>query len=417
MPKQVKPEHPKIRIGIVGTGQRATAHAKAIVASPDAELTVLCDRDEKRLHDFAHTYPVGKARLTTSLDELLAENRVDGVVITVPDRAHREVAERCFAAGKHCMLEKPMALTVEDCQSIIRAKEAAGRILQIGFVLRYTPYWRKIKAIIESGALGQIMSVSACEYLRVGHSISYMRRWHRKKENSGSFLLAKCSHDLDVLCWLIGSRPTRVASFGDNNFFLPKKRPASHCSICPDAETCPYKFGRQDDGFVVLSEEQKANLSKYDIDLCVYNDDKDIVDNQVSLLEFGNNVRATFSLQCFYPYLSERFITITGSKAYLFGTCQKNLIELHHSADQRKEVIDLSGEVEEGDGHGGGDNRFIQEFIACIRDGTEPAADLSAGLASTVIACAIEEARNTRTVIEIPTSHYEAICQETPLQS
>jgi hypothetical protein len=98
----------------------------------------------------------------------------------------------------------------------------------------------------------------------------------------------------------------------------------------------------------------------------------------------------------------------TGSKAYLFGTYQKNLIELHHSADRRKEVIDLSGEIEADDGHGGGDSRFIKKFAACIRDGTEPAADLSAGLASTVIACAIEAARSTRSVVEIPASRYEA---------
>jgi predicted dehydrogenase len=73
-----------------------------------------------------------------------------------------------------------------------------------------------------------------------------------------------------------------------------------------------------------------------------------------------------------------------------------------------EEVIDLSGETEADDGHGGGDSRFIKEFAACIRNGTEPAADLSAGLAGTVIACAIEEARRSRTVVEIPPAHYEA---------
>jgi predicted dehydrogenase len=398
----------KVGLGIVGAGQRATAFVKNAAAVPGAELVCVCERDGKRLQDFARSHPVGSARLTTSLDELLADDRVEGVVITVPDRAHREVAERCFAAGKHCMIEKPMALTEADCKAIIRAKEKAGRILQVGFVLRYAPYFRKIKEIVDSGVLGQIMSIAASEYLRVGHSISYMRRWHRKKENSGSFMLAKCSHDLDMLNWLVGSRPVRVASFGDCNFFLPKKRPATHCSVCAEAESCPYKFGRQDDGFVVLSDEQKADLSKYDIDICVYNDDKDIVDNQVSILEFGNAVRATFSLQCFYPYPSERFLTITGSKGFLFGTFQKNLIEIHHSETKQKETIDISADLIAGDGHGGGDSLFFREFVACIREGREPTADLSAGLASTVIAEAIEEARMTRRVVEIPAACYQS---------
>jgi predicted dehydrogenase len=398
----------KVRLGIVGAGQRATGYVKMLASVPEAELTCVCELDEKRLHDFARTYPLGAARVTRSLDELLAGDRVDGVVITVPDRVHRQVAEQCFAAGKHCMIEKPMALTEADCRAIIRAKQAAGRMLQVGFVLRYTPFYRKIKAIVDGGTLGQIMSVNASEYLRVGHSISYMRRWHRRKENSGSFMLAKCSHDLDILNWIIGSRPARVASFGDCNFFLPKKRPATHCSVCPEADRCPYKFGRQDDGFVVLSDEQKADLSKYDIDLCVYNDDKDIVDNQVTILEYDNAVRATFSLQCFYPYSSERFITLTGSKAYLFGTFQKNRIELHHSETKQMETVDVGSEVDAADGHGGGDSRFLREFVTCIREGREPEADLSAGLASTVIASAIEEARLSRGVVEIPADRYRS---------
>lgn len=398
----------KIRIGIVGAGQRATSFVANLASCPDAELTCLCDKDEKRLLDFARNHQVGNAKLTCSLEEFLSGDGVDGVVITVPDFAHREVAERCFAAGKHCMIEKPMALTVPECKSIIRAKQAANRILQVGFVLRYTPFYRKIKSIVDNGVLGQIMSVNASEFLRVGHSISYMRRWHRKKANSGSFLLAKCSHDMDILCWLTGSRPTKVASFGDNNFFLPKKQPATHCSICPESASCPYKFGRQDDGFVVLSEEEKANPSNYDIDLCVYNNDKDIVDNQVCILEYGNQVRATFSLQCFYPYPSERFITITGSRGYLFGVFQKNQIELHYSDTKKSEVIDFKDEIDAGDGHGGGDSRFLREFISCIRYGREPDSDSLSGIASTVIACAIEEARSANRVVVIPQSDYEA---------
>jgi predicted dehydrogenase len=398
----------KIRIGIVGTGQRATAFVANLASSPDAELTGLCDTDEKRLHEFAQKYKAAGAKLTCSLEEFLDGDNVDGVVITVPDGAHREVAEKCFAAGKHCMIEKPMALTVSDCKAIVRAKLAANRILQVGFVLRFTPFYRKIKEIVDSGVLGQIMSVSASECLSVGHSISYMRRWHRKRANSGSFLMAKCSHDMDILCWLIGSRPTRVASFGDNNFFLPEKQPATHCSICPESDSCPYKFGRQDSGFVVLSEEQKANLSKYDVDLCVYNNDKDIVDNQVCILEYGSQVRATFSLQCFHPAGSERFITITGSGGYLFGTFHGNRIELHSSGTGKREVFDLNEEINSGDGHGGGDSRFLREFIECIRDGREPQSDCLAGMASTVIACAIEEARAANKVVVIPASAYEA---------
>lgn len=403
----------KVRLAIIGTGQRATAFVKSIYNCANAELTALCDINENRLNYFAKENDyfdsakmTAHARLFTSADELLSADICDGVIITVPDRHHRDVAVKAFNAGKHCMLEKPMALTVDDCQAIIKAKEKSGRILQVGFVLRSTPFYKKIKSIVDSGVLGQIMAISASEYLRVGHSISYMRRWHRKKENSGSFLLAKCSHDMDMLSWLIGSRVKRVASFGDNNFFLPKKRPATHCSVCPEADTCPYRFGRQDDGLVMQTKEGKANLSKYDIDLCVYNDDKDIVDNQVVILEYENNIRAQFSLQCFYPYTSERMITINGSEAYLHGKFQTNSIEVVKSNTKEKTIIDLTDAIPQDVGHGGGDQGFLDEFVMSIAKGTPPAADLYAGLASTVVANAIDDALMSKKVIEIDDASY-----------
>ncbi|MHC4872318.1 MAG: Gfo/Idh/MocA family protein [Planctomycetota bacterium] len=402
----------KVKVGIIGTGQRATAFARGLthelVTKEDkAEITALCDIDEKRLNYFAEKNDLQNVKLTSSIEEFLAGDLVDAVIITVPDRHHREVAEKCFAAGKHCMLEKPMALTVEDCKAIIRAKEAAGKVLQVGFVLRSTPFYKRIKEIVDSGILGQIMSIRANEFLRVGHSISYMRRWHRKKENSGSFLLAKCSHDMDILSWVAGSKAKAVAAFGDNNYFLPSKQPATHCSVCPEADTCPYKFGRQDDGFVVLNEEEKANLSKYDIDLCVYNDDKDVVDNQVAIIEFENNIRAEFSLQCFFPYPSQRSISINGSNGYLVGTCDENKIEVHNALTREKTVHDISYQASAGGGHGGGDIPFILEYIDAIINETEPVADLRAGLASTVLAISIDEAMLQRKVVEIPASEYE----------
>jgi predicted dehydrogenase len=403
----------KVKLAIIGTGQRATTFAQSIYNCENAELTALCDINETRLNYFAKNNDyfdsakmTAHARLFTSTDELLSADICDGVIITVPDKHHCEIAKKVFAAGKHCMLEKPMALTINDCKAIIKAKEESGCMLQVGFVLRSTPFYQKIKSIIDSGILGQIMNISASEFLSVGHSISYMRRWHRKKENSGSFLLAKCSHDMDILSWLIGSRVKRVASFGDNNFFLPGKCPATHCSICPEADTCIYCFGRQGDGLVVLNKEEKANLSKYDIDICVYNNDKDIIDNQVAILEYENSVRAQFSLQCFYPYSSERMITINGSEAFLHGEFQTNSIEVIKSNTKEKISIDLTDVIPENVGHGGGDQAFLDEFVNSISKGNPPVADLYAGLASTVIANSIDKALMTKQVVEIDSILY-----------
>ncbi len=400
----------RVRIAIIGTGQRARAFAMMVSRFNTIELTALCDIDAERLESFAAHREFFNAeterefeppKLYTDFDKLLGDDVCDAVIITVPDSAHREVAEKAFNAGKHCMLEKPMALTAEDCHAIIKAKEKSGCILQMGFVLRCTPFYRKIKEIVDSGKLGQIMSIDACEYLNVSHSVSYMRRWHRKKVNSGSFLLAKCSHDLDLLAWLANSHPVKVASFGGNNFFLPSKQPETHCSKCPDKKVCPYEFTRQSDNFIFIDDRAHKDPLKYNLDLCVYNDDKDIVDNQVVIIEFENKIRAQFSLQCFYPGdLSERMIRINGSAAYLEAKFTKNIIEVTKQ-EKKKEIIDLNEEVSMNDGHGGGDKPFLEEFIACIINKKEPVADLHAGLNSNLLAMAIDQAMLTGQVIQL----------------
>lgn len=394
-----------VRLGIIGTGQRAVSFVNQLKKIPEATLTALCDTNAHRLSAFAREKDCADVFQTEQLDETLAGDRVDAVVITVPDFAHKDVAVQCFDAGKHVLLEKPMALTAEDCRAIIRAKERSGCTMQMGFVLRCTNFFGTIKEIVSSGRLGQVMSINAAEYLGVLHSAAYMRRWHRLSANSGSFLLTKCSHDLDMLCWLADSVPVRVASFGNNNFFHPHKQPATHCSKCPVADSCPYRYKGE---FVYMPEEDAQDPSKRGFDLCVYNADKDIVDSQVSILEFQNGIRAVFSLQLFAPAtgVGGRPITITGTDGYVTRAGKDGeLIQVHSSIDNTIEEIDAS--PKDDSGHGGGDLPITQQFIDAIRSDTEVAADFRAGLISTVVGVAIEKARTEGRIIEIDPAEYE----------
>lgn len=153
-----------------------------------------------------------------------------------------------------------------------------------------------------------------------------------------------------------------------------------------------------------MTPHDKENPSEKNFDLCVYNNDKDIVDNQVVILQYANGVRATFSLQLFAPK-GDRSIMICGSEGYVSANLSDKIISVHSSIDQGVTEHDL-GEVDES-GHSGGDEQFIGEFIEAIRDGHELPVDLMAGLATTVIGNAIEEARKTGKMVKIPSSEYQ----------
>ncbi len=387
-----------VRLGIVGAGQRGMAYYTNILKVPEARLTGLCDTDPGRLDAFARRWRLDGTLQTTTLDEMLKGDRVEAVLVTTPDNHHAAVAIRCFQAGKDVLLEKPLAPTTEESRAIVRAQRSSGKLLQVGFTLRCTGFYRKVKEIVDAGTLGQIMFVDACEYLSVAHVASFQTRWHRKKANAGTFLLSKCSHDLDILNWLIGSKPTHVASFGGIDYFLPSRAPARYCSECPQATSCRYK----NDPAWHYTQGEVQNGRR---DICVYNDDKDILDNQVLILQYANKVRATFQLQAFYPRESTRRITIGGERAYLDGTFNEGKIILRFSDGDRTEVIDASPTEESG--HMGGDIVLTREFARAVRTRKGTLAGAEAGLAANVIADAAERARMQMGVVEIDPRDYQ----------
>ncbi len=387
-----------VRVGIIGAGHRGGSFIEELSKIPDAaRVAALCDLKPERMDLLAKRFGLENAPRFTSLDEMLRGDLVEAVIITVPDNQHRWAAVTAFEAHKDVMLEKPLAPTADDCRAIMRAYRASGKLLQVGFVLRCTNFYRKVKEIVDSGVMGQIMFIHACEYLGVQHGTSYMTRWHRKKANAGTFLLAKCSHDLDILNWLTGSRPEAVASFGGNDFFVPGRGGAALCSECPREKDCQYNV---DINWHFLSGETRTPGR----DLCAFNDDKDVVDNQVVILQYANKIRATFELQLFHPEQSTRFITIGGQHAYLNGCLETGKITLQYNRDNR--IVEFSGNAADNSGHSGGDLEFARNFVRSVRTREEVVAGAEAGLACNVIADAAERARLEMRVVRISPEDY-----------
>lgn len=295
----------KHRIGIIGAGARGAGFAPQLYGGmPRAELAGICDIDADRLQKFCAYLKIGKdIPLWTDPQTFLAQADMDAVILTVPDFVHKDMVLASLAASKHVYLEKPLANSLANCYDIVAAAQQSKCTTFIGFNKRASVPHVKLKEIVESGVLGQILHIEGMEQLGLAHSASFMRRWHRRAANNGGFLNHKCCHDLDVLQWVIGHehKVKRVASFGDNNVFSRRKAPATHCHLCPEEPTCPYHdqagFMFPTDGPKPIHKTMEPEL--YGNDLCVYNTDKDVVDNQTVILEWDNGIRGNFNMQLF----------------------------------------------------------------------------------------------------------------------
>ena len=169
----------------------------------------------------------------------------DAVIISTQDKDHKDPAVAFAKAGYHVLLEKPMAVTESDCQEIAAACQENGVYLAVCHVMRYFPPVVKIKEIIDSGVIGDVMTINHTENVGYWHfAHSFVRGNWRNEADSTFSLMAKCCHDMDLIYYWAGERPARsIQSFGSLQHFTRDNKPeraSSNCLDCPVEENCPY---------------------------------------------------------------------------------------------------------------------------------------------------------------------------------
>ena len=196
---------PRVRIGIVGAGIWGRNHALALAGHAPAELAIVCDRDEARARQLAEKYGCA---WTTSLDELAASD-VHAVTIATPDHLHAAPTLLMLGAGKHVLVEKPLATTVADARRMVDAAEAAGVRFMVDFHARWHPLFMGAKEYVESGKVGD----PVLAYARLSDTIYVPTEMLPWAGDSGPewFLFP---HVMDVVRWILGSEPVEVFARG-----------------------------------------------------------------------------------------------------------------------------------------------------------------------------------------------------------
>lgn len=192
---------PVLRVGVVGLGM-GRRFVEAFAAHPNAQVTAICGQEPDVLaavseeHDIPHCY--------RDFADMAADAEVDLVVIATPHALHAAMAVQALRAGKHVIVEKPMCVSLDECEAVIRAVEESGKVLAVDQVLRFYPYYQSIKEHVHKGGLGEVYYAEA-DYL---HNTTRLIRertvWRGSAEHSHYPILGGGSHSLDMLRWLVG---------------------------------------------------------------------------------------------------------------------------------------------------------------------------------------------------------------------
>ncbi|GAA2415045.1 Gfo/Idh/MocA family oxidoreductase [Actinomadura vinacea] len=421
-------------VAVVGAGLRGATYARRVRAAGRGRVVAVAEPDPVRRERFAAEHRIPPERVFAGWRELVAAGEsggrpADGVIIATQDAEHAEPAVRLAGQGYHILLEKPMATTEADAERVVAAAERAGTMLAVCHVLRYTPYTRAIRRLIEDGRIGTPISVQHLE--PVGwwhHAHSYVRGNWRREDESGPMLMTKSVHDIDWIIHVMGERPSRVGSFGRLSHLRPANRPAEaadRCLDCPVEQSCAYSAKRLylsclgDAGLETwplgaithdLTEEGVLKaLREGPYGRCVYACDNDVVDHQVVNMEFPSGATGTFTVTAFSPY-AQRQTRIFGSAGCIEGDGVR--ISLRDFVTGGLETFDTGpgGEHEASDGrHDAADEALADAFVEALATG-DPAPLSSSGrqsLDSHRVVWAAERARHTGTVVHIPAGQGE----------
>lgn len=392
----------KLKAIILGAGYRGRAYAEYAQSHPD-QLEIVGVADPVQ----ADAIPA--PRYWNDWKECLADKpEADIVMITMPDSLHHDSAIAALDAGYHLLLEKPISPTEEECREVIGKALEKKRLVIVGHILRYTAYFAHIKALIDSGELGEVVSIAHQEsagFWKVAHS--YVRgNWANSKKSS-PIILAKCSHDFDLFVWWLGKKCKKVTSFGSIKLFKPENMPkgaATRCVDCPPSiekrcvwsarnmyvshDELKYLFAyHSDEAMIKLIEETEYGK-------CVYQADNDVPDHQTVTMEFEGGATVSHVMTGFTEK-NIRTTRIALTRGEIVGDGE-NLDICRFDGNSVETGVPSVYRLPNKSRHGGGDFNIVSEMIRIIRrnDPNEIRQTTEEALQSHLICFAAERSRN-----------------------
>lgn len=372
----------QVSIVAIGAGNRTNKYLEYVKQHPDkAKLVGVVELNEIRRNKIAENFSLHPSACFTDYHDFFRSSlKADAIMICTPENKHYEPCMMAIDAGYHVLLEKPIAQTPEECIAIGKAAQQKNVIVTVCHVLRYHPYFIKLKELACSGELGNIISINhrtAVGVDRAAHS--FVRGPWRKESETNPMLISKCCHDIDFLLWLTKTRCRKLTSFGSLRWFKNENAPkgsAQRCINCQVENQCPFSA-------IDLYRTRREWISNFDIPQgkniddvieeelekgmygrCIYHCDNDVVDHQIVSMEMESEVTINFSMDIF-TLEDHRQTHICLTEGEIDG--DETQIKVRRFRGGEEMVYDFS-DIKHKPFHAGADLDLMADFIDAIQN-------------------------------------------------
>jgi len=403
---------------LVGAGSRGhDAYGSYALRNPDMiKFVAVAEPIPERRERFAQAHQISPERCFNSWEDMMERGQLAPALVNCTmDKLHVDSTLAALSTGYHVLLEKPMATTSHDCVRLVQAAEKSERILQICHVLRYAPFFYTLYDIVQSGRIGEVITVEHKENVAFWHMAhSFVRGNWGNTSASSPMILAKCCHDLDILVWVLRRRCERISSFGTLTHFRPESVDADvpeRCTDgdCPIESDCPYSAPRQYLGehtgwpvsVISVDKSYEARLEALKTGpygRCVYRCDNDVVDHQIINMEFEGGLTVVFTMHG-HSHDNCRTMRYSGTKGTLRAHEGKGELVVYDYLTRQEESI--PPEYRAG-GHGGGDTGLVGAFVDAVRNpDSEVLTSCRNSLESHLMAFASEKSRLEGNIVDM----------------
>lgn len=386
-----------VKVAIAGLGSRGKdTYAPTAKLFPDKmKIVAIADIDPAKVAEVAEEYGVPKEACYESAEDMIAQEKLaDVLILATQDRQHVRQAIPALQKGYHLLMEKPISPDLDECREIVKVAKECDRKVIVCHVLRYTPIYSKLKEVLDSNVIGDVVSVMSLENVGWWHQAhSFVRGNWNNSNTTSPMILQKCCHDMDLLLWLTGKTCESVSSFGSTYLFKEEKAPEGAAKRCLDdckaKGECPFdaekiyieneKIG-VDSGYtawpldVLALHPTKESISeaikKGPYGQCVYHCDNNVVDHQVVNLNMTDGSTISHTMSAFTA-TGSRYAKFMGTKGEVIADMTENTIKITEFG-KKTDTIDVTKLATDFSGHGGGDNRMVEELLDMIIDGTMP---------------------------------------------